>query len=523
MAASDDIGEKAAGDTRVWMRVAQYVRMSTDHQRYSTENQADAILSYAEAHGMEIVRTYSDEGKSGLNIGGRSGLQRLIEDTQAGGAEFEALLVYDVSRWGRFQDADESAYYEYLCRRAGVRVIYCAEPFENDGTPIATIVKSVKRAMAGEYSRELSSKVFAGQCRLIELGFRQGGVAGYGLRRLLVDDRGEPKAQLERGEHKSLQTDRVVLVPGPAQETAVVQRIYRLFVVTGVAEGQIASDLNAEGVAADQGRQWTRGAIHQVLTNEKYVGNNVFNRSSFKLKQKRVRNPPEMWVRADGVFEPVVAAAVFDQARRIILDRSRRLTDEEMLGKLRRLYEEKGPLSGLVIDEEELMPSSSAYRSRFGSLLRAYQLIGYRPLRDYRYLRINTRLRELYPAVVAQVVAGVCAIGSAVEGPDAQGLLWVNDELTLSVVIARCRQTQAGSYRWRLHFDTSLAPDITIAVRMDAANRDILDFYLFPRIDLTSGRLRLMEENGLSLDAYRFDDLADLFELTARIPFAEAV
>ncbi len=45
---------------------------------------------------------------------------------------------------------------------------YCAEQFENDGSPPSTIVKSVKRAMAGEYSRELSAKVFAGQCRLIE-------------------------------------------------------------------------------------------------------------------------------------------------------------------------------------------------------------------------------------------------------------------------------------------------------------------------------------------------------------------
>lgn len=56
-------------------------------------------------------------------------------------------------------------------------MVYCAEPFDNDGTPIATIVKSVKRAMAGEYSRELSTKVFIGQCRLVELGFRQGGGA----------------------------------------------------------------------------------------------------------------------------------------------------------------------------------------------------------------------------------------------------------------------------------------------------------------------------------------------------------
>jgi DNA invertase Pin-like site-specific DNA recombinase len=103
---------------------------------------------------------------------------------------------------------------------AGIQVAYCAEQFENDGSPVSTIVKGVKRAMAGEYSRELSAKVFAGQCRLIELGFRQGGPAGYGLRRVLVDQHGSSKAELTRGEHKSLQTDRVILMPGPDDEVA---------------------------------------------------------------------------------------------------------------------------------------------------------------------------------------------------------------------------------------------------------------------------------------------------------------
>ena len=92
-------------------RAAQYVRMSTEHQRYSTENQSDAIAHYAEQRGIEIVRTYSDEGKSGLRIQGRDGLKQLIDDIQSGKADFEAVLVYDISRWGRFQDADESAYY----------------------------------------------------------------------------------------------------------------------------------------------------------------------------------------------------------------------------------------------------------------------------------------------------------------------------------------------------------------------------------------------------------------------------
>jgi DNA invertase Pin-like site-specific DNA recombinase len=201
-------------------RAAVYVRMSTEHQQYSTENQADVIREYATKRGLEIVQTFADAGKSGLRIDGRDALKRLIDLVQSGKANFKTILVYDVSRWGRFQDADESAYYEYICKRAGITVQYCAEQFENDGSIASNIVKTVKRAMAGEYSRELSAKVFQGQCRLIELGYRQGGPAGFGLRRMLVDDKGDEKGELHRGEKKSIQTDRVILVPGPDEEVA---------------------------------------------------------------------------------------------------------------------------------------------------------------------------------------------------------------------------------------------------------------------------------------------------------------
>ena len=107
---------------------------------------------------MEIVRTYADEGKSGLSLDGRDQPQRLIADVESGTADFQVVLVYDVSRWGRFQDADESAYYEYICRRAGIGVHYCAEQFENDGSPVSTIVKGVKRAMAGDTSANCRSR-----------------------------------------------------------------------------------------------------------------------------------------------------------------------------------------------------------------------------------------------------------------------------------------------------------------------------------------------------------------------------
>ncbi|WP_275477489.1 recombinase family protein [Aureimonas ureilytica] len=503
-------------------RAAEYVRMSTEHQQYSTENQADIIRVYAAARGFEIVRTYADAGKSGLRIDGRNALKALIQDVESGKADFEAILVYDVSRWGRFQDADESAFYEHSCKRAGIAVHYCAEEFDNDGSPVSTIIKSVKRAMAGEYSRELSVKVFKGQCRHIENGHRQGGAAGFGLRRLLIDQFGNVKGELARGEQKSLQTDRVVLTLGPAHEVEMVRRIYRAFVIEGRSESLIAAALNAEGCRTDLDRAWTRGTVHQVLINEKYAGDNVWNRTSFKLKKRHVRNPPEMWVRANDAFPAVVERAMAETARTIIAARSFRLSDEEMLVALRNLLEQQGALSGMVIDETDGMPSSSAYRSRFGSLLRAYKLVGYTPRRDYAYVEINRALRALHPDVVGGVLTGLRATGCHVIQDPTTDLVSVNREFTVSVVIARCRKTAAGSLRWQLRFDTGLLADITVAVRMDSANLAPLDYYLLPAIDLAAPKLRLAEENGFALDAYRFDTLDLLYDIAEPVQVAEA-
>ena len=248
-------------------RAAAYVRMSTDNQQFSTDNQLIAIQRYADGRGYEIVRTYADEGKSGLNVDGRPALQKLLADVESGRADFGILLVYDVSRLGRFQDPDEAALYELRCRRAGLEVHYCAEQFENDGSIGSSIIKTVKRAMAGEYSRELSVKVFAGQANLIRLGFRQGGAAGFGLRRMLVDQTGEEKGILGPGQHKSIATDRVVLVRGPDDEIEIVRKVYRRFVDEGICETDIAEELNRQGVLTDLGRPWTRGSVHQLLIN----------------------------------------------------------------------------------------------------------------------------------------------------------------------------------------------------------------------------------------------------------------
>ena len=495
---------------------AQYVRMSTEHQQYSTSNQEDIIREYAAKRGYEIARTYADEGKSGLNVAGREALRKMIADVQEGKAEFKAILVYDVSRWGRFQDADESAYYEYLCKRAGIEVHYCAEQFENDGGPTSTIIKSVKRAMAGEYSRELSSKVFKGQCRLIELGYRQGGAPGFGLRRMLINQAGESKGLLARGECKSLQTDRVVLVSGPDDEVGHVRRIYELFTHEGKQESEIAAILNSQGVLTDLGRPWNRGTVRQVLTNEKYVGHNVYNRTSFKLKQKHVSNAPDMWVRKDNAFPALVSPELFFVARGIIQERNRRMSDDEMLARLQKLAGQHPTLSGSLIDTTEGMPMSAAYRSRFGTLLEAYRLAGYSPDRDYSFVDINRRLRSSHPHLLTDLVGRLNGIGATVSQDASSGLLTINSEFSALLVLSRCHQTPSGSLRWMIRFDQRIAPDITILVRMDAANERPADYYLLPIMDVQMPRLLLCETNGAFLDTYQFDTLDHFASLSHR-------
>ena len=502
-------------------RAVAYLRMSTGLQQYSPDNQMAVIERYAAENDMEIVATYSDEARSGLRYDTRPGMQKMLADAQSAESGFDAILVYDISRWGRFQDQDEGASLEHACRKANVQVHYCMDRFVNDGSPISTVMKSLGRYMAADYSSKLSEKVFAGQCRLIERGYRQGGMAGYGLRRMRIDQNGEPQGILDRGQRKSLQTDRVILVPGPEEEVATVRWMYREFIDGGRLEGEIAALLNEDGIMTDLGRPWTRGTVHQVLTNEKYIGHNVFNRHSFKLKYEHRNNPPEEWVRADGAFEAIVDPKLFFIAESMIRERNRRYSNGEMLDRLERLYRHKGYLSGLAIDEAADMPSSGAYASRFGSLVRAYSLVGFTPDRDYRYIEINRALRRLHADAVAGAIAGIEEMGGAVHRDPATDLLTVNGEFTASIVVARCRHTGGGARRWKIRLDTGLAPDLTVALRMDGANEAVLDHYLLPRPVLDTNRIRLADRNGLMLDAFRFETLEFFFAMAERARITE--
>jgi hypothetical protein len=254
-----------------------------------------------------------------------------------------------------------------------------------------------------------------------------------------------------------------------------------------------------------------------VLTNEKYIGNNVFNRASAKLTNKRITNPPEMWIRAVGAFPAIVDPEIFQAARARLAMRNRQLSDDEVLALLKDLYARRGRLSSIIIDQARDLPVSLTYRQRFGSLGRAYRLVGYVPQRADRSIEINRILRSVHADVYRNVVAKLEQLGGTVARDGAKGLITINGEFTGSIVIARCLSTRSGgAMRWNLRLDTALRPDITIAVRLAPDNEQPMDYYVLPHIDIKASRLRVAHRNAIFLDAYRFDTLDRFYQISAR-------
>ena len=121
---------------------AQYLRVSTEQQQYSLENQAEAIRDYATRLGFAIVQTYSDTGRSGLRLKDRPGIIRLISDVMSGHAIFRTVLVYDVSRWG---DSRTATKLRTTSLSVGVPVYQCITVARFSQTITPYLVRSLRR------------------------------------------------------------------------------------------------------------------------------------------------------------------------------------------------------------------------------------------------------------------------------------------------------------------------------------------------------------------------------------------
>jgi DNA invertase Pin-like site-specific DNA recombinase len=496
------------------MPAVQYLRMSTEHQQYSLENQVARIQGYAEANGFRVVQTYSDAARSGLIVKRRPGLRQLLKDVVSGTSPAKAILVYDVSRWGRFQDTDESAHYEFICKQAGCPVHYCAETFANDGTLTSLVMKALKRTMAGEYSRELGVKVLAGQRRLAQLGFKQGGRPGYGLRRMLISADGTPKQFLAFGERKSIATDRVILVPGAMEEAQVVQRIYRMLVSDGLTVYGIARRLNSDGIPYTGGSCWDYQAVHMVLTQPKYMGCYVYGRTSSRLYTPSVKLPMSEWVVSPGAFESIIDAATFAQAQRILQTRTFNLSDAQLLEKLRILLAREGRLSLSLVKNSPVTPSPSTYRKRFGSLRRSYELIGYGRSDQFESIDMRRRTRALRDKLIDRIAELFPEDVSIVRrGGRWRTRLKLRNGLIVSVLVARTVRVWNHSYRWQVDPAKHERRCITLLARLDTENTDFFDFHVLPNIGRSNRRFHIQQDDAWLTRGIHLKNLAQFCEV----------
>jgi len=499
--------------------------MSTEHQQYSTANQSIAILKYAADHHMDIVRTYADHGKSGLDLSARDGLQSLLRDALAPGADFRAVLVYDVSRWGRFQNPDESASYEYQLHLAGIPVHYCAEPFENDGSLATAILKAIKRGMAGEYSRELSEKVWAGNRRMTELGYHIGGIAGYGFRRQLIGGDGKRKQILELGDRKSLQSEHVILVPGPANEIRIVHEIYKMYIEKGMTELEIARWLNHRRIPWIGTQPWTYQCVRTILTNPKYIGASVYNRKSRKLHKTLVLNPRSEWIWRDNAFAPIVSTKRFEEAQMAQKSRSEGVSDQTLLDDLKILIKRKHRVTEKLIDAAPDLASSDIYRHRFGSLRNAYLLAGWQPARQKAALGAHRHLHATRQAIIDKVIGVLSPLGSSVQQDRRKCLITTDSGITLSLVVAHCtRQSHIYKYsRWLVAANERLKAHLRVVARLTADNDGLMDFFIFPNGIIKNSRITLSVTYRRAIGIYRFDGIETLSQLLLCIEITDSL
>jgi hypothetical protein len=404
----------------------------------------------------------------------------LLKDVVSGEAAYKAILVYDVSRWGRFPNNDEAAHYEYICSSSGIPLHYCAEPFANDGTASSSLLKALKRIMAAEFSRELGEKVFRGKARIVQLGFWVGGSPGYGFRRLMVSANGKRKQVMMPGEQKSLTTDRVNLIHGPRHELEGVRAIFSL-AGDGNGPTAIARELTRRGMT-HSGRPWTHQAVHDIVRHPKYMGCHVWNRVSQRLRGPQVDVEPQFWIKKLGAFPPIVDEATFIRAQEG-LPVPKRWTKEEIVRKVRSLLKRKGHISEDIIRAARGMPSPSTITQHLGSYQELYREVGYQQdTEDFvkagqfeRAMRLRKRLVKRISNLFPHNVVVTHLPGQH------RSMLLIDRVVMVSILLCRSK-LKRGGLCWVIQPNELEREYITLICTMNSSHDRILGYYVLPRM-----------------------------------------
>ena len=479
--------------------VAYYRHSAQDRQENSVEIQQDQVRKFAAENDIEIIREFADKGKSGLSVEGRDEFNAMLHDyVEQEKEQFQFVLVLDVSRWGRFQETDLSAYYTGLCLQHGKQVVFTTIGFPKQDDLLHGLHLSIERYRAASYSRELSGKVWKGCAKIASGGFWAGGAPPYGTRRLLLDEKRNPVRILEDGEHKAIHNQRVTLTGGADEEVETIRHIFMLFGKESKDPSEIASLLNEECIPSPGGARWSETSILAILQNEIYAGTMVWNKTSQKMKAPSHPNPETDWIKAEDAFDPVVPKEMFYLVQGIIkgrqLERMRRFSSEDMLAKLSALFERYGIVRRTLIEGSTEMVSPATYTNRFRSIDLAYQSM---------FKEIIVQKRNEIAKVLGEGDLNVTPLDD---------FLVIDDLFSLSIQPI-VPIPQGYDACWIFHPDQREVVDVTIGVPLSCP-RDfqILGYLVFPRL-LFGNKVKIHSEDDVKSNLYAFPLLPYINEL----------
>lgn len=300
------------------LRGIVYSRHSAeDKQENSVEIQQEEDEKFMAREGVVLLEHFADEGFSGLTAD-RPAFQEMFRkyvlDPNAPKIDF--IVVYDASRFGRFQSRPEAWRLLSLMDERGIKLATVNRGLpKKDSNVMDDLMLILDFAQAGEYSKLLSEKVVAGCIKVSKQGYSAGAPAPYGCVRVLLSEERKRMGVLQPGEHKAIANQRVTFEPSTDGKAKIVKRIFNEFVSKGKFPDEIAEDLNQDKIPTATGKKWRAEGIVRILSNETYTGTRIYNRTWSRLKKQKRRNPESEWARCPNAHEALVLPEIFQMAK----------------------------------------------------------------------------------------------------------------------------------------------------------------------------------------------------------------
>lgn len=289
-------------------RAIAYLRKSTDIQEASLEQQKEKIIQFAKEHSIAVIEFFAEEA-CGENVEARPQFRRMIECCKSE-VVFQYVLVYDISRWGRFENPKESVYWEVEIEKAGRKLVFISEGFKDDsiGTSITNFVKS---AEASEYLKNVRRQTKRGMIYNAQQGFWMGGRPPYGYSRAIVENC-RVVAILPEGKQKGIKGQKIKLVVNKPQ-AKIIKTIFVMNALQGLSTLSIVRYLNQNNYPPPRGKLWMKHSIWRMLHNEVYIGMLVYNRENKHKRQGDHKyNPKDQWVIVENAHEPIITRELWD-------------------------------------------------------------------------------------------------------------------------------------------------------------------------------------------------------------------